>query len=52
VGRLIAPARFESSERLALRRTLDALSAQIVPNDLEELALDTEPVERMLPPAT
>jgi len=46
-GRLTAPSRFESSERLSLRRALDALTARIPPSDLDELAADTEIVERM-----
>jgi hypothetical protein len=51
-GRLIAPVRFESSERLALRRALDSLTAPGAASDLEQLALDTEAVERMLAAAT
>jgi hypothetical protein len=47
-GRVIAPARFESSERLALRRALEALTAQTGPSDLSELAVDTESAELFL----
>jgi hypothetical protein len=47
-GRVVAPARFESSERLALRRALEALTAQTGPSDLVELAVDTESAELML----
>ncbi len=47
-GRLIAPIRFESPERLALRRAIAALESAAAPADLDELAADTELVERML----
>jgi hypothetical protein len=50
-GRLIAPVRFESSERLALRRALDSLAAHTAPDDLDELAVDTQAVELMRAPA-
>ena len=46
-GRLVAPARFESSERLALRRALAAVAAHTTPTDLDDLAADTDLVERM-----
>ena len=46
-GRLIAPSRFESSERLALRRAVEALAAQTAPTDLADLLADTELVERI-----
>lgn len=48
VGRLVAPARFESSERLALRRAVEAFAAHTTPTDLAALAADTDLVERML----
>lgn len=47
-GHVIAPARFESSERLALRRAVEALTARTGPSDLVELAGDTESAELML----
>ncbi len=47
-GRLTSPIRFESSERLALRRAVSALTAPDRPDDLRELLADTELVERML----
>ena len=51
-GCLIAPTRFESSERLALRRAVGALAAQATPTDLGELVADTDLVERMLAATT
>lgn len=42
VGRLIAPTRFESSERLALRRAAGVLTSLTRPLDLAELLVDTE----------
>ncbi len=50
-GRLIAPTRFESSERLAVRRALAAVETGEEPHDIDDLRADTELVERMLPPA-
>jgi hypothetical protein len=50
-GSLIAPVRFESSERLALRRAVEALAERAAQTDLAELLADTELVERMLQPA-
>lgn len=47
-GRLIAPTRFESSERLALRRAAEALTVQPRPLDLTDLLADTELVEQIL----
>lgn len=47
-GRLTSPIRFESSERLALRRAVSAVTASDRPEDLRELLADTELVERML----
>lgn len=49
-GRLASPIRFESSERLALRRAISAMTASDRPDDLRELLADTELVERMLRP--
>ena len=46
-GRLVAPTRFESSERLALRRAVTAVAAQTTPTDLSDLLADTELVERI-----
>ncbi|MCR2808548.1 MULTISPECIES: hypothetical protein [unclassified Microbacterium] len=46
-GRLIAPARFESSERLAVRRALDALDHHRRPADLDELVADTALADRI-----
>ncbi|SFS12939.1 hypothetical protein SAMN04487846_2590 [Microbacterium sp. cf046] len=50
-GRLISPPRFESSERLAVRRAVEALAAQTTPTDLSDLVADTELVEQILRPA-
>jgi len=50
-GRLIAPTRFESSERLAVRRALAAVETGEEPHDIDDLRADTELVERMLPSA-
>lgn len=50
-GRLVAPTRFESSERLAVRRALAAVEAGERPEDLVDLAADAELVERILPQA-
>ena len=47
-GSLSAPDRFESSARLAVRRALAALDSGEPPDDLRELAADTELVERIL----
>ncbi len=47
-GRLTAPVRFESSERLAMRRALSSSATGDWPDDLGELAADTELVERTL----
>lgn len=47
-GRLILPTRFESSERLALRRALSAVAAGDVSGDLAELAADTALAESIL----
>jgi hypothetical protein len=47
-GRLIAPQRFESSERLALRRALEAVAGHTVPADLDDLLADAALVERLL----
>jgi hypothetical protein len=47
-GRMIAPPRFESSARLALRRALAAVDAPADADDLRRLADDTDLVERML----
>jgi hypothetical protein len=47
-GRLILPTRFESSERLAVRRALVALEGGDAPDDLAELVADTEQAERTL----
>jgi hypothetical protein len=46
-GRLIAPPRFESSARLALRRAIAAAGIGADVDDLRRLAEDTELVERM-----
>ncbi|WP_404429520.1 hypothetical protein LG299_09360 [Microbacterium lacus] len=46
-GRLIAPAVFESSERLALRRALAAVGGASI-RDLEELAADTVTADALL----
>jgi hypothetical protein len=47
-GSLSAPVRFESSARLAVRRTLTALDSGEPVDDLRALAADTLLVERML----
>jgi hypothetical protein len=53
-GQTIAPTRFESSERLAVRRAIEALEAGAAieaderPGDLADLISDTEPVEQIL----
>ena len=44
------PTRFESSERLALRRAVAAAAAHDQPGDLADLIADTEPVEGILHP--
>ncbi len=44
-GRLILPPRYESSERVAVRRALAALESAEAPDDLRDLISDTEPVE-------
>ena len=49
-GRMIAPHRFESSERLALRRALEALAENTVPSDIHDLLADASLVERILQP--
>ena len=49
-GRLILPTRFESSERLALRRAIEAIAAADRPADLEELVSDTVLAEQLLAP--
>lgn len=46
-GRLIAPTRFESSERLAVRRAVAALEGGVASVDLADLAGDTEAAEAM-----
>jgi hypothetical protein len=50
-GRLVAPTRFESTERLALRRALDALGDTTPPADLTELRHDEALVRAMAEPA-
>ncbi|MDN3496460.1 hypothetical protein QL996_11010 [Planococcus sp. APC 4015] len=45
-GCLVSPRRYESSERLALRRAVEALQGTW-PRDLDELSADTELVERL-----
>lgn len=47
-GRLIAPFRFESSERLALRRAVEALAAHTTPSDLTDLLADADLLERIV----
>lgn len=47
-GRVILPTRFESSERLAVRRAVAALEADDRPADLADLLTDSEPVEEIL----
>lgn len=47
-GRLISPIRFESSERLALRRAVAATEGAESPEDLAELLADTQLVEAIL----
>jgi hypothetical protein len=47
-GRLIAPPRYESSARLALRRALAAVTDRQEMQDLRGLAEDTDLVEQML----
>jgi hypothetical protein len=47
-GRFVLPARYESSERLALRRAVAAAEANDQPSDLADLIADTEPVEAIL----
>ncbi len=47
-GRLALPVRFESSERLALRRAVAAVEAHDRPSDLVDLIADTEAVEGIL----
>jgi hypothetical protein len=47
-GRFVLPTRFESSERLALRRAVAAAAAHDQPGDLADLIADTEPVEGIL----
>ena len=47
-GRLIRPTRFESSERLALRRAIEAIAAAEHPADLDELLSDTAVAEHLL----
>jgi len=47
-GRLTAPTRFESSERLAMRRALDALERDVLPRDLDDLAADAGLAARII----
>ena len=47
-GRFVLPTRFESSERLALRRAVAAAEARERPSDLNDLIADSEPVEGIL----
>lgn len=47
-GRLITPTRFESSERLAIRRAIEATEGGKQPDDLGGLLADTELVERIM----
>ena len=47
-GRLILPPRYESSERMAVRRALAAVESGESPGDLRDLISDTEPVEGIL----
>ena len=47
-GRLILPPRYESSERVAMRRALAAVESAESPDDLRDLISDTEPVEGIL----
>ena len=49
-GALIAPMRFESSARLALRHALDAIATGEEPDDLAALAADTALLERLSAP--
>jgi hypothetical protein len=49
-GRLALPRRFESPERVALRRAIAALDAGDLPGDLAELVADTQAVERIMLP--
>jgi hypothetical protein len=46
-GAMVAPARFESPQRLALRRALNALEGGDQPLDLTELAADVELAEQL-----
>lgn len=43
-GRLVAPARYEAGERVALRRAIAAVAAGARPSDLDELIHDDEAV--------
>lgn len=47
-GKLIAPTLFESGERLALRRAVEALRAPEHPSDLHDLIADTAIAEELL----
>ncbi len=47
-GRLVAPVRFESSERLALRRALAAMEASAQPPDIAEIRADAEIAEECM----
>lgn len=47
-GTMLAPALFESSERLALRRALGALHSPAESADIRDLIADTEVAERLL----
>jgi hypothetical protein len=46
-GAVVAPARFETPQRLALRRALDALEGGHAPADLAELAADAALAEQL-----
>ncbi len=46
-GAVVAPARFETPQRLALRRAVDALEGENDPLDLAELAADAALAEQL-----
>lgn len=49
-GRVIRPTRFESSERLALRRAIEAVAAPDRPTDLADLLVDVLLAEHLVRP--
>jgi hypothetical protein len=51
-GRLVAPARYETGERLAIRRALDAVAARTHPSDLADVIHDDGVAREVLSSAT